>query len=149
MDNKEKDIFSYTYSAKQQDEIKRIRSKYTDPDNNEDKMSRLRRLDQSVTRKAVNVSLTFGIVGALILGFGMSLIMSEFNAVLGLSSVLATVIGITVGIAGMALVCTAYPVYNLILKKEREKLAPEILRLTDELIDHINKNKRTSYSLKD
>jgi hypothetical protein len=44
------------------------------------------------------------------------------------------VIGIIIGIIGIVMVCLAYPVYNRILKKEREKIAPEVLRLTDELM---------------
>ena len=44
------------------------------------------------------------------------------------------IIGICVGIIGIVLVSLAYPVYNRTLKKEREKIAPEILRLTDELM---------------
>ncbi len=46
----------------------------------------------------------------------------------------ASVISLVVGIIGIALVCLAYPVYNKTLKKEREKIAPQIIRLTDELI---------------
>ena len=44
------------------------------------------------------------------------------------------VIGILVGIVGMVLVALAYPLYNRVLKKQREKIAPEILRLTEELL---------------
>ena len=67
--------FTYTYSAREQAEIKRIRNKYTAPES-EDKMTRLRRLDASVTQTAQVVALVFGILGSLILGFGMSLCMS-------------------------------------------------------------------------
>ena len=75
-----------------------------------------------------------GVVGALLLGMGMSLAMTEIGAVLGLSGDVAMVVGIPVGMIGIALVCVAYPVYNRILKKERDKIAPEIIRLTDELL---------------
>ena len=70
-------------------------------------------------------------IGALIMGTGMSLAMTELGAALG---VLAMVIGIVVGIVGMVLVGLAYPVYNRVLKTERQRIAPEILRLTDELM---------------
>ena len=43
-------------------------------------------------------------------------------------------IGILIGIIGIVLVSVAYPIYNSIIKKEREKIAPEIIRLTDELM---------------
>ena len=134
MENKEKETFNYTYSAKQQEEIKAIRKKYSAPEEKEDKMAQLRRLDHGVTQKAQAVSLVFGVIGALILGFGMSLMMSDFGEILGSHSELVFPVGIATGILGIILVCCAYPLYNHIIKKEREKIAPEILRLTDELM---------------
>lgn len=115
--------FSYTYSAKQQEEIKNIRKKYLSPE--EDKMEQLRRLDKSVTQKASVVSLVLGIVGTLLLGVGMSctLVWQEWF-----------ILGIAVGVVGIAVLSLAYPVYNRIIKKERQKIAPEIMRLTDELM---------------
>ena len=130
MDNKEK--FNYTYSAKQQEEIKAIRKKYATPE--EDKMEQLRRLDASVMRKASVRSMTVGIIGVLIMGFGMSLAMSELSESLGSYRDVAMVIGIIIGLAGIALTCCAYPIYNRTVQKERERIAPEILRLTDELM---------------
>ncbi len=133
MENNE--TFKLTYSAKEQDEIKAIRKKYVAPEETEDKMERLRRLDAGVTGKANTVSLVVGIIGALILGFGMSLIMTvELGAFWGMTESVAVTVGIIVGIVGIVLVSLAYPLYNRILKKEREKIAPEILRLTDELM---------------
>ena len=130
MDNNEG--FNYTYSAKEQEEIKAIRKKYAASEESEDKMTQLRRLDASVYSKASTAALAVGIVGALIMGIGMSLVMTDIGAVLG--TVLAMVIGIGIGVVGIVLVCLAYPIYNRTLKKEREKIAPEILRLTDELM---------------
>ena len=125
--------FSYTYSAREQAEVKRIRSKYTVPADAEDKLTRLRRLDASVTQTAQIVALVLGIVGALTLGFGMSLIMSDLPVMLGMGSTVAMVLGIVVGVIGAALASLAYPVYNAIVKAKRQKLAPEIIRLADEL----------------
>lgn len=126
--------FSYTYSAKEQAELKRIRDKYTAPTEAEDKMARLRRLDASVTNTAQAVALVFGVIGTLILGFGMSLIMTELAEALGISGDAAMIIGITVGVAGGILASLAYPIYNAIVKAKRKKLASEIIRLTDELM---------------
>ena len=125
--------FNYTYSAKEQAEIKRIREKYTPPAQTEDKMETLRRLDAKVTDKATRAALTVGILGALIMGAGMSLIMTELGALLG-SFFLAVAVGLALGITGILLVCLAYPIYNRTLQKGREKAAPEILRLTDDLL---------------
>ena len=130
----EQNGFSFTYSAKEQAELKKIREKYTPPTESEDKMARLRRLDASVTNTAQAVALVFGIIGTLILGFGMSLIMTDFSEILGIGETMAMVIGIPVGIVGGILASLAYPIYNAIVKAKRKKIAPEIIRLTDELM---------------
>ena len=134
MENKEKETFNYTYSAKEQEEIKAIRKKYAVQEKTEDKMEQLRRLDAAVTQKATSVSLVFGVIGALILGMGMSLAMTDIGKIIGLLGGMAMLIGILIGIIGIVLVSVAYPIYNSIIKKEREKSAPEIIRLTDELM---------------
>jgi uncharacterized membrane protein YedE/YeeE len=126
--------FSYNYSAREQAELKKIREKYIAPTQSEDKMARLRKLDASVTNTAQAIALVFGVLGTLILGFGMSLCMTELSALLGARSDLSMVIGIIVGVIGGILASLAYPVYNAIVKAKRKKLAPEILRLADELM---------------
>lgn len=130
MENKES--FEFTYSAKEQEEIKRIRNKYAVPEETEDKMAQLRRLDASVYSKATTAALVIGIIGALVMGLGMSLVMTDIGAALG--TILAMIVGVGIGVVGIVLVCLAYPMYTRTLKKEREKIAPEILRLTDELM---------------
>ena len=132
--NNENNGFQYTYSANEQAELKRIRDKYTAPTEVEDKMTRLRRLDASVTNTAQAVALVLGVIGTLILGFGMSLVMTELAESLGLSGDAAMVIGIIIGIFGGILASLAYPIYNAIVKAKRKKIAPEIIRLTDELM---------------
>ena len=127
MENKEG--FSFTYSAEQQKEIETIRDKYLPKE--ADKMEQLRKLHQVPTQKAQAASLAVGIIGTLIMGIGMSLAMTDIGSALGS---LAMVIGIAIGIVGMVLVALAYPIYNRVLQKEREKIAPEILRLSDELL---------------
>ena len=129
----EKDTFNYTYSAKEQEEIKNIRNKYSSPEE-EDKMTTLRKLDAAVMQKATVVSLVLGIIGALILGSGMSLIMTEFGSMFGLTENIKIVVGMAVGFAGIIMVALAYPVYGKVLRKEREKIAPEIIRLTEALM---------------
>lgn len=124
--------FKYTYSAKEQDEILKIRQKYQPKE--EDKMEYLRRLDAQVTRKATMMSISIGIIGALIMGSGMSMIMTKLGEHLGLSGIIGMIVGISIGVIGMVCVCVAYPVYNVTLRKEREKIAPEIFRLTEELM---------------
>ena len=126
--------FSYTYSAKEQAELKQIRDKYTPPTETEDKMVKLRRLDASVTQTAQAVALVFGVIGVLILGFGMSLCMTNLGVSLGLQGNVPMVIGVITGVIGGVLVSFAYPIYNICIKVKRKKIAPEIIRLTDELM---------------
>lgn len=133
--SKENKSFAYTYSANEQAEIKKIREKYATPDASlTNKMEMLRKMDASVTRKGTVVSLIFGFVGTLFLGFGMSLAMSELSAILGSHVALAMPIGIAVGLFGILVAALAYPAYTRITARERKRIAPEILRLTDELM---------------
>ena len=125
----ENNSFEYTYSAERQQEIEAIRKKYLPKE--EDKMEQLRRLHSIPTQKAQAASIAIGVVGTLILGTGMSLCMTDLGAAL---EHLAMGIGILVGLLGLVMVALAYPVYNIVLRKERQRIAPEILRLTDELL---------------
>lgn len=124
-----KDTFKMTYSAQQQEEVKQIRQKYAPK--TPDKMEQLRALDASVEKKATAVSIAAGVIGTLILGIGMSLAMSDFGTILGSAAFIA---GIIIGVVGIAVLGCAYPLYNRTLKKERAKIAPKILKLTDELM---------------
>ncbi len=127
MDNQQS--FEYTYSAERQQEIEAIRKKYLPKQ--EDKMEQLRALHNSATKKAQAASIAIGVIGTLIFGTGMSLCLTDLGAALGH---FAMILGIIVGLVGLVLVAMAYPVYNRAIKKERERIAPEILRLTDELM---------------
>ena len=120
MENKD-EIFNYTYSAAQQDEVRNIRKKYLPREEN--KMEQLRRLDRSVTRKAQAASITVGVIGSLILGVGMCCAM-VWQGTWFFPGI----------VAGIAVVALAYPVYNHVAKKERKRVAPEILRLSEELM---------------
>ncbi len=130
-DNKE--TFQYTFSAAQQKEVEDIRKKYIEDNTSAelDKMEQLRRLDASVTSKAMVWSLCVGVISTLVMGFGMSLIMTNLGAKIGITS--SFVLGIVIGVIGMVGVIAAYPLYQYVLKKERKKAAPQILKLTEEL----------------
>ena len=121
--------FEFTYSAERQQEVEAIRKMYLHKE--EDKMKQLRRLHSIPTQKAQAAYIAIGVLGTLILGTGMSLCMTDLGAALGH---LAMVIGILVGVLGMAMVAIAYPLYNIVLRKERQRIAPEILLLSDELL---------------
>ena len=121
--------FHFTYSATQQQEVENIRKKYLPKE--EDKMEQLRKLHAVPNQVAQARAIGIGVIGTLIMGTGMSLAMTDMGAALG---ELAMLWGVVVGLAGMVLVALAYPIYNRVLQKQRERIAPEILRLTDELL---------------
>lgn len=125
----EKETFKMTYSAEQHDEIERIRKKYIHKE--QDKMERLRALDAGAEKKAFVPAILIGTFGTLLFGLGMSIVMSDFGNVFGKFSIY---LGIVTGVLGIAALGCAYPLYNYILRKERERIAPEIIRLSNELM---------------
>lgn len=116
--------FSYTYSAKQQEEVKRIRQKYAPPEEN--RLEQLRRLDAGVDRQGRLVSLIVGVISTLLFGVGLccTTVWAHYFT-----------LGIVIGILGLAGMAAAYPLYTAINKRQRKKLAPEIMKLSAELID--------------
>ena len=116
-----KEAFKYTYSAAQQEEIKELRKKYLAP--GQDKMEQLRQIDKRVSSRAVSWSISVGVTGVLIMGLGMSLVMVWQNYP----------VGIALGAVGLAVLAPANHVYNIILKKERAKAAPQVLQLIEEI----------------
>lgn len=119
-----RDTFQFTYSAVQQQEVEQIRQKYLPPE--EDKLAQLRRLDRSTTRQGKIVSLTAGILGTLLFGLGMSCVLVWQGDWF--------IPGVSIGLLGIALGALAYPLYQHITRRARQKIAPEILRLTEELL---------------
>lgn len=120
----EKEVFEYTYSAPQQREVRKIREKYLPREVT--KLDQLRALDAAVTRRGTAVSLVHGILCVLILGLGMSCCLVWADTWF--------VPGILIGCAGLAGIAATYPIYSRIVKQDREKIGPEILRLSEELI---------------
>ena len=120
----DKETFQYTYSAPEQSEVKKIREKYLPKEMT--KMDQLRALDASVTRLGNVVSIVHGILFTLLLGLGMSCCMVWAGTWF--------LPGIVIGCVGLAGVAATYPIYSHIVKQDKAKLAPEILRLTEELI---------------
>lgn len=122
--NEKKERFQYTYSSKEQEEIRRLREKYTIRENG--KLDELRRLDAAVERPGLAAALAVGILGILLFGAGMSgvLLLTEtwFWA------------GVLAGLLGIAAMIGAYPLYRRITRRRRERFSSEILRLSGELI---------------
>lgn len=124
---KKKRNFFYTYLAREQEEIKKIRDKYAPPTKEETPIEQLRRLDASATKATTVVSLIVGIASALLFGVGMCCAM-----VPGWERYFT--LGIVIGIVGIIGVIAAYPIYARMVKRKRTKLALEIMRLSEELL---------------
>ena len=116
--------FEYTYSSKRQGEIEAIKKKYVKKD--DDKFEQLRNLDKSAERPGLMWAIMSGTIGTLLLGIGMSCCLVWGEKLF--------VPGIIVGVCGIVLICIAYPLYKNITKREREKIAPQILSLSKELL---------------
>ena len=135
MSNDEDKEFNYTYSTKQRDEVRAIRKKYTPTEPEDvDNITLLRNIDSEVTRKATVRALTTGVMGALLMGTGMSMLMTDISSKAGLDSGISLLIGITIGMVGLLIMCVTYPLYNHILERERARVADEVIRLSDELL---------------
>ena len=119
------ETFEFTYSAKQQEEVERIRNKYLPKQ--ESKMEQLIKLDKQAEVPGQIASIAAGTIGLLLLGVGMCCTM-VWNTSMGIF-----VIGVTVGLLGMAVASVAYPLYKKVTEKERAKIADQIIALSNEL----------------
>ena len=119
------ECFEYTYSAAMQKEIEEIRKKYLPKE--EDKMETLRRMDREAEKPGMMTSITVGTIGSLFLGVGMCCTM-----IWGAATWIF-VLGVVIGLLGVVIILPAYPIYKKITKKQREKIANQILELTKEL----------------
>lgn len=128
MDNviSQDNTFSYKYSAVENKEIQEIRKRYLPQ--SESKLEELKRLDMQVQNAGMVESLCIGIISSLVFGLGMCLAMQVIGTGIGMM-----VLGIVIGIIGMAGILVAYPVCRRKQRKEKEKLSPRILELTEEL----------------
>lgn len=124
MEKKSEKTFQYSYSSKQQDEVEAIKRKYMPKQ--EDKLEQLRKLDKSAETPGTVVGLILGIIGTLVMGTGMSCVMVWTESLF--------IVGILVGLLGIIMIALAYPTYKIITKKQREKIAPMILALSEELL---------------
>ena len=121
----DRESFEFTYSAKQQNEVERIRNKYVSKE--ETKMEKLIRLDKQAERPGTIASIAVGVVGSLILGVGMCFVL-VWN-----SSIVMFIAGIVIGIVGIIIAGLAYPIYNKVTQKERAKIAEQVIALSKEL----------------
>lgn len=117
------ETFKYEYSSEKIKEAEDIASKYVPKE--DDKLTQIKKLDAAVERKAAIKAVTIGVIGALIMGAGMSIVMEAPASFF--------VAGIVVGLIGMAVMAVAFPIHKRTLKKEREAVAAQILALSQEI----------------
>ena len=108
-----------------------IKESYETPTQEQTDVNKLLKLDQKVKAPAEIFAYAFGSVGALVLGGGMSLAMTNIGATLG---ALAMPIGICVGVVGLAMVSANYFIYKSILKRRKDKYRAEILELSSRIL---------------
>lgn len=118
--------FNYSYSCDEKKELEAILKKYEPKHSEESKMDQIKKLDKSVTHSGMVISVTLGIIGALLLGTGMS-----FSLVWKDSLFWA---GVVLGITGLIVCATAYPVYNKVTEKRRKEVAEKIIKLANEIL---------------
>lgn len=117
--------FTYTYSAEESSEAEKIRKRYEPHTPAESKMEQLRKLDENAKKAGMVPALCIGIISTLILGVGMCCTMIWTDLF---------VPGIAVGIIGIA-GCIAAPLaFKAINKNKSKTLAPEIIRLSNEIM---------------
>ena len=109
--------------------VEKIRSQYMETEHTE--LDELKALDAKVKKPANVFGYTYGSIGTVIMGAGMSLVMTDIGKVIGLTSALTP--GIAVGIVGLAMSCTTYPIYKKILNARKKKYAHQILELSDRI----------------
>lgn len=111
--------------------VQKIRTQYMEKQTTE--LDELRELDAKVKRPANVFAYTFGSISAIVMGAGMSLVMTDIGAMIGLTS--AMVPGIAIGVVGLAMALINYPVYNSILTSRRKKYASQIMELSEKIME--------------
>ena len=107
--------------------VEKIRSQYTEARHTE--LDALKALDARVKKPAHIFGYVYGTIGAIVMGAGMSLVMTDIGSVLGMAETMVP--GIAVGLVGLLMACTTYPIYKKILNIRKKKYAPQILELSE------------------
>ena len=109
--------------------VEKIRSQYTGQEYTD--LDALKALDAKVKKPAKVFGYTYGSIGIIVMGAGMSLVMTDIGSLLGMTE--ALIPGIAVGIAGLAMVLSAYPICRKMLDSRKKKYAPRIMELSDRI----------------
>lgn len=110
--------------------VQKIRSQYTEREHTE--LDALKALDAKAKKPAKVYGYTYGSIGTIVMGAGMSLVMTDIGAMLGMTDTLLP--GIVIGIVGLVMVLTTYPIYKRILNSRKKKYAGKIMELSDRIM---------------
>ena len=111
--------------------VQKIRTQYTEKEHTG--LDELKALDAKVKKPANIFGYTYGCVSAIVMGTGMSLVMTDIGSVVGLAS--AMVPGIAIGVVGLGMALSTYPIYKRILNSRKKKYAPEIMALSEKIMN--------------
>ena len=112
--------------------VQKIRTQYTEKQHTE--LDALKALDAKVKKPANVFAYVYGSLSAIVMGAGMSLVMTDIGAMIGLAS--GMVPGIVVGVVGLGMALSTYPIYKKILNRRKKKYAPEILALSEKIMNN-------------
>ena len=110
--------------------VEKIRSQYTQQEHTE--LDALKALDAKVKKPANVFGYTYGSISAIIMGAGMSLVMTDIGAMIGLTATMVP--GVVIGVAGMGMALTTYPIYKKILTSRKKKYASKIMELSERVM---------------
>lgn len=111
--------------------VQKIRTQYTEAKHTE--LDELKALDAKVKKPANVFAYTYGSLSAIVMGAGMSLVMTDIGAMIGLSGTMVP--GIAIGIVGMGMTLSTYPLYKKMLASRRKKYASQILELSEKIMN--------------
>lgn len=116
--------------------VQKIRTQYMEKDDSQKDLDLLRELDAEVKRPANLFGYIFGSIGAIVMGTGMSLVMTDIGEAIGISDPMIP--GIVTGVFGMVMAIINYPIYKAILASRKEKYADRILQLSERIMNEEN-----------
>ena len=115
----------------QQFMAQKIRTQYMEKESTE--LDELRELDARVKRPANVFAYVFGTVSAIIMGAGMSLVMTDIAEMVNIEDPM--LYGIIIGVVGMLMALVNYPIYKGILGSRKKKYGEKILALSDKIMN--------------
>ncbi len=109
--------------------VQKIRTQYTEKEHTQ--LDALKALDTKVKRPANVFAYVFGSISAIIMGSGMSLVMTDLASQLGWGDMMVP--GIAIGAVGLVMALVNYPIHKRILGARRKKYAKQVIALSDSM----------------